>query len=175
MKLKIEQVKPRVSHYSYSNPNSQGALICQTYNWPTSNSHTNNYRYFDDYNDGYFDDSCALYTSYKIGNGLKNKTKPLCDQVIECEVPNGSKICSAYSDRIQSWDADRFKRASEIAGGYCQIWAYKLPGLGDEKLKEFAAVALNLEDKKIWAVRCIHYYNVATGYSCPVIQAIYID
>jgi hypothetical protein len=78
---------------------------------------------------------------------------------------------AAYSDRMMSWDSDRFKQACEIAGGGDGAWAYKLPNLTDDKLKEFAQVALNLPSLPVH-VRVVYWFNVATGYSCPTVEAI---
>lgn len=120
----LDSPLPMVSHYSYSNRQSQGALICQTHNFPDGYSRTTEH------------------------------------------------YSSAYSDRIGQWDGDRLKRASAIAGGGDQAWAYRLPSLSDEKLKEFAQVALDLPVVPKH-VRVIHYFNVSNGYSCPVVEAIY--
>jgi len=50
---------------------------------------------------------------------------------------------SAYSDRIMSWDYDRFKKACDIAGCSDGAWAYRLPR-----------------------------FNISSGYSCPTVEAI---
>lgn len=119
--------KPR-SHYNhYSNPASQGALICETLGFP------------------------------------------------EWFRKDSEQVSSAYSDRIAGWDYARFERACKIAEHGDQGWAQYLPRLSSEKLKEFAAVALDIEDKTVLHVRAVHYFNVSTGYSCPLIIAIYMD
>jgi hypothetical protein len=79
--------------------------------------------------------------------------------------------CSAYSDRIMSWDYDRFEKACDIAGGGDSVWAYRLPSLSEGKLKEFAQVALNLSNLPTH-VRVVHWFNVSSGYSCPTVEAI---
>lgn len=114
--------KPECHIYSYSNPDSQGALICETKDFP------------DNYD------------------------------------PEIHEYHAAYSDRIQGWDPERFKRACEIAGGGDQSWS-RLIGASDSKLKEFAFVALALP-KKPEHVRVVHHYNVSNGYSCPTIEAV---
>lgn len=119
----IERPKPPVHHYSYSNPNSQGALICET-------------RGFPDWYD-----------------------------------PETQEFHVAYSDRIAQWDRERGKRACELAGGGDQNWAYCLRRLPEERLKEFAKVALNLDSMPLH-VQVIHHYNVSNGYSCPTVGAI---
>lgn len=163
MKMQISPVKPR-SHYNhYSNENSQGALICQSENWPLKQSQEVCF------SSSYFIDPFSPF------GFTKAESRKFDDRPVNCEVPDGAKHTSAYLDRISQWDYDRYKRANKIAGTGCQGWARNLPQLNEETLKEFAAVALNLEDKKIWAVRATHYYNASNGYSCPVVEAIYLD
>lgn len=82
--------------------------------------------------------------------------------------PKTHELHSAYSDRISSWDRDRYDAACEIAGGGCQSWSSSLHG---KDLRQFATVALDLKSEPI-AVRVVHYFNVSTGYSCPVVMAI---
>lgn len=81
-------------------------------------------------------------------------------------------VSSAYSDRMRGWDSDNFEKACKIAGGGDQMWSQCLRGVSDEKLKEFAKVALKLSAVPKH-VRIIHYFNVSNGYSCPVVVAIY--
>lgn len=116
-----QNIKPPTYQYSYSNEDSQGALIC--------------------------------------------------GELPDFYNPKTQSYSSAYSDRIAGWDYDRFKKACEIAGGD-QVWAYRLPSLSFKKLQEFAKIALNLPVLPEY-VRVIHYYNIATGYSCPVVEAVY--
>ena len=78
----------------------------------------------------------------------------------------------AYSDRIQGWDMGRMTEACELAGGVDQYWAYSLPHLSEEQLLEFARVTLNTPVTPEY-VRVVHHYNVATGYSCPTVHAVY--
>lgn len=81
---------------------------------------------------------------------------------------NKFEIHSAYSDRLQMWDHKRMEKVCEMIGGGDQVWAYKVPG---KDLRKIAQVAFNLKSEPEH-VRFIHYFNVATGYSCPVILAI---
>lgn len=78
---------------------------------------------------------------------------------------------SAYSDRMASWDNKRFVEACKLAGGGDQAWAYRLPALSPQKLREFAQFALKLESPPAH-VRIVHHYNVSNGYSCPTVEAI---
>jgi len=78
---------------------------------------------------------------------------------------------SAYSDRLCSWDSKHFDRLCALIGGGDQVWAYRLWGAGDQRLKEIAQFAFHM-DELPGHVRVIHYYNVSSGYSCPVIVAI---
>lgn len=86
--------------------------------------------------------------------------------------PNRESEASAYSDRIHSWDPERYKRACAIIGGGCQVWRTRASGVFDDVLRQFAQEALGLPVLPTH-VRLIHYYNVSNGYSCPVVQAIY--
>lgn len=86
--------------------------------------------------------------------------------------PKKELVASAYSDRIQSWDAKRFRDACGIIGGGDQVWCHVASSLSDDQLRHFAQVALNLHTLPKH-VRIIHYYNVSNGYSCPVVLAIY--
>lgn len=118
---------------------------------------------YEDYNDPY-GSGTIIRGGFRYG-----------DEKYSAQIPDNAEVASAYSDRMQTWDAKRYDRACQIAGGYEQIWAYKLPSLGEKKLLEFAAVALNLEDKEVLSARVTHHFNVTTGYSCPTVEAIYLD
>lgn len=86
--------------------------------------------------------------------------------------PKEFELCSAYSDRLAGWDYAHYQELCKMVGCGEQAWAYKLSGLGDEKLKEIAKFAFKKTKFPIH-VRFIHAYNIATGYSCPIIQAIF--
>ena len=120
---RLEPVEPRSDYYHYSNPDSQGALICE------------------------------------CGN---------------CDWYNGSEeeYSCAYSDRLQGWDAKHYTETCKLAGTGEQGWAYRLPSLSEQELKEFAQHALKLPVLPR-AVRVTHWFNVSNGYSCPSIEAIY--
>lgn len=79
---------------------------------------------------------------------------------------------SGYSDRMHSWDAKAYKKACDIAGGGGQAWKQTLHELSDAKLKRFAKVGLNLKVTPKH-VRVLYYYNVSSGYDCPVVIAVY--
>lgn len=156
--MHISQVKPRCFNNHYSNSDSQGALICQSKNWPLKEPKQDYGRGFKDY-----------FGEYRDEKVFNNKYEP------PKKIPEGAQLVCAYSDRISQWDYARYERANKIAGTGCQGWAQRLPNLDEETLKRFAAVALNLEDKEIWAVRCTHWFNVSNGYSCPTVEAIYLE
>jgi len=78
---------------------------------------------------------------------------------------------SAYSDRLQQWDAKHYDKLCKLIGAGDQVWAYTLSGKSQEQLKKIAQFAFNLKELPEF-VRFIHCFNVATGYSCPVIEAI---
>jgi hypothetical protein len=77
---------------------------------------------------------------------------------------------SAYSDRLASWDYDHYRKLCDKYGGD-QMWHNKLAMIGTKKLKEFAKMALKLEDTPAH-VRVVYYFNVSNGYGCPVIIAL---
>lgn len=84
---------------------------------------------------------------------------------------NTHDLHSAYSDRLYSWDHDRFHRVCEIAGCGSLMWGHKATIFDDARLKAMAKEAFDLTEEPEHA-RLIHAFNVATGYSCPVLQAI---
>lgn len=77
----------------------------------------------------------------------------------------------AYSDRIGQWDRNRLEAACKIAKGGPDAWPYRCPSLTQEELCEFAKVALNLPVTPD-CVRVVYYFNVATGYGCPTVEAV---
>lgn len=122
---RIERPKHgRCAYYSYSNPMSQDALICETQGFPDS---------------------------------LNKATQA---------------YASAYSDRLMVLGSEPFSATCQAAGGGPDNWGYCLPRLDDDKLREFAKVALGLSKLPLH-VRAVHHFNVATCYSCPTVEAIY--
>jgi len=120
--FRMDKVKPPTYYYSYSEPASQGALICETSDFPI----------------------------------VFNR--------------NTVEIHSAYSDRMQGWDSKHYQELCNMIGAGEQSW-HIMKGFGDQKLREIAKFAFKLDVLPLH-VRIIHYYNVATGYSCPVIVAV---
>jgi len=108
------------------------------------------------------------YSNPNSQNALITETADFPD----CYDPATEDVSEAYSDRMWSWDAKRMEEACKIAGGGDGVWAYQLPQLSNDKLREFAKVALNLPVLPKH-VRAVHWFNVATGYSCPTVLAIY--
>jgi hypothetical protein len=157
MKTEILTARPRTWSNHCLNEDSQGALICESENWPKNSERSESFR---EYNiAGYVTTRAKQFTF-----GYKS---------YEAEIPDGTEITSAYSDRISQWDYARYKAANKIAGTGCQGWAQNLPKLSEKEFLRFASVALNLEEKKIFAARAIHTFNASNGYSCPIIEAIY--
>jgi hypothetical protein len=162
MKTTILTARPQTWNNHYLNKDSQGALICESKNWP-KNSEKQTYK-------------TSFYSSYFNILGRDEgigEQFAFSDKSYEAEIPDNTKIACAYSDRISQWDYARYEAANKIAGTGCQGWAQALPKLSEEEFLHFAAVALNLEDKKIFAARAVHHFNVSNGYSCPTIEAIY--
>lgn len=150
---------PRAHSNHYLNKESQGALICESGKWPQPEKMPKGVSKMS-INGSYFTET----PSFRYG-----------DYSYMAEIPDGSKVACAYSDRINGWDSKRYDAACKIAGTGCQGWASHLPGLSEAEFLRFAAVALNLEGKKVFAARAVHHYNVSNGYSCPTIEAIYSE
>lgn len=91
----------------------------------------------------------------------------------DCYDDTTERFVNAYSDRIRGWDSERFKKACELVHptGDEMAWPSGLPQLSDDKLREFAQVALDL-DKIPKHVRVIYYFNESNGYDTPLIEAV---
>lgn len=105
-------------------------------------------------------------------------SNPSCQGAVICETngcPEKGRTAaydthSAYSDRLYDWDKERYNRVRDLIGGGDQVWAYKLPELSQSKWREIAKEAFDL-DRLPDHVRFVFYYNVSSGYACPVIIA----
>ena len=105
-------------------------------------------------------------------------SNPSCQGATICETegcPSTDSIGyldvhSCYSDRLYDWDKERYNRVCELIGTGDQGWAYKLPDLGQSKWREIAKEAFDL-DRQPDHVWFKFYYNVSSGYACPVIIA----
>ncbi len=141
----IEPCKPPVRYYHYSNPTSQGALMAQTANWPRAMLMRHKRRMSN------YDPRWPL-----------SEDEPVYERVA---VPEGLQIESAYTDRMQEWDWDKCGRAFKklAPGGF--------KNSSDEQLLAFCREYWL--EWEIVAVRVIYYFNVATGYDCPVVQVLY--
>lgn len=149
--MMIEPCKPPVDYYHYSNPESQGALMQQTANWPHAMSMRHTWHQ-DRTLDGL---GCQV-------DGWFQDDEPVYERV---PVPEGLQIESAYTDRMSEWDYDKCGRAfKELAPG-----GFK--NSSDKQLIAFCKVYWPEWD--IVAVRVIYYFNVATGFGCPVVQVLY--
>ena len=76
---------------------------------------------------------------------------------------------SAYSDRM---DPKHYEKACAIVGTGDQGWSHNLRFKTDAQLMEFAKAALGLKVLPTH-VRCVHWYNVSSGFSVPTVEAIY--
>jgi hypothetical protein len=85
--------------------------------------------------------------------------------------PDRQEMHSAYSDRLQGWDAARYRRLCEFIGTGEQGWPRLLVTMTYDRMREAAQIAFDLPKLPL-QVRFVHHYNVATGYSCPTIEAI---
>jgi hypothetical protein len=122
--IRLEKAGPQTTIYSSSNPASQGALICETDDFPEV---------------------------------MNTKTH-------EC--------VSEYSDRLAEWDYKHFQKLCKLIGTGVLGWAYKLQGLSPRRLLEVGKSAFK-RDVLPEHVRFIHTFNVSSGFSCPVITAIF--
>jgi len=117
----FSQPKPSCDYYHYSNEQSQGALICETAEFP---------------------------------------------RWVEREK---FEVFSAYQDRLREWDFANFEKVNKKIGGF---WEYELPKFSDVKLKEIVKDFLEL-DRLPEHVRFVYYYNVSSGYGCPMFIAVF--
>ena len=155
MAITIEQVKPPVGYYHYSNERSQGALLRQTSKWPISPPLGGGYWAHDMmFLQGRFERSC--------GNDCE-----------AAEVPSGHDIGDAYVDRMQMWDSEKWSKfVKDLLGDSpddCGL---------NERLRRcpepnLIKAASNYFGKNVVSVRVVYYYNCATGYDCQRIDFIY--
>lgn len=157
MTITIEQVKPPVGYYHYSNENSQGALLRQTSKWPLASP-------------SMF--GCSPHYNYWMQEEVAVKTKPR-NRSESCVLPSGYGIGDAYVDRMQGWDREKYLKfvddllsGSEERCGLNQL----LRQCPEENLIKAAA---NYFGKPVVSVRVVYYYNCATGYDCQRIDFIY--
>lgn len=85
--------------------------------------------------------------------------------------PSETIVHSAYSDRLRSWDSKRYDKACKLFGSYEQGWAQRFESVDTLTLKKFAKILFKMKSLP-YAVRLVHYYNVSSGYSCPVVIAL---
>ncbi len=139
----IEPCKPPCGYYSWHNPESQGCLMAQTAQWPFVMSMRR---------------SKNTYRNDPFGP----PDEPVYERVA---VPAGLNIESAYTDRMQSWDRDKCDRA------FKQLAQGGFKNSNDEQLLSFAKTYW--PDLDIVAVRVIYFFNVSSGYDCPVVEVLY--
>lgn len=76
------------------------------------------------------------------------------------------RVYDVYLDR--AWQETRYKLAMETIGNV----AVESVSWGEARLKRFARVLFQ-EVVNPEHVRLVYYYNVATGYSCPYVLAVF--
>jgi len=105
----ITPAKPQVGYYHYSNPDSQGALLTQTRNWPVS----------------YAKDPTAVIHRHISGLTFE-------PEQIAVKVPDGLQVSDAYIDRMRDWNSAKFDAA------WTQwLWKSPLNSANDEALIGF--------------------------------------
>lgn len=78
-------------------------------------------------------------------------------------VPDGLEIDCAYTDRMSSWDRDKYEEA-------CKHLDHRFQYASDDALRKFCSVFF---EREVVEVRVVFYFNVATGYDCPRIDYLY--
>src|SRR5574343_679706 len=147
--LYIEPCKPPVYFYHYSNPESQGALMRQTEKWPLPEQAFGCFQ---------INKNEDIFIYERDQSHFVNKKIP---------VPDGLQIIAEYTDRMFQWDSKKYDKASKELpqGGF--------KNASDDQLISFCKVYWPNYD--IVAVRVIYFYNVATGFDCPVVEFLYKD
>jgi len=155
MSITIEQVKPPVGYYHYSNERSQGALLRQTSKWPMRSPSMW---------------GCSPHDWITNDDAPRHRNRKSADS---CVLPSGYGIGDAYIDRMQGWDGDKYKKfvadllsESEDRCSLNQL----LRQCPEENLIKAAA---NYFGKPVVSARVVYYYNCATGYDCQRIDFIY--
>ena len=144
--MQIPVVKPKSHSYHYSNPDCQGSLMNQTANWPMKQPQ---------HSKGIisgFDGSCHWH---KDEDDEPEKQEPM-------DVPEGMVYDAVYEDRMQQHNYEKHQRARIKVGN----WQSASNGL-------LIAFAKEWWERNIKAVRITYYFNVATGFDCPVIEVLY--
>ena len=104
------------------------------------------------------------YSNKNSQGALMNETtsfpKSFDDKIHDCY--------DAYTDRLMEWDYNNYQKACKVLNSDNT----SLQNASDEKLVEFAHIALKTPIKPEH-VRVIHYFNVSTGFSCPLIVAVF--
>ena len=155
MTITIDQVKPPVDYYHYSNERSQGALLRQTSKWPMRSPSML---------------GCSPY-DWMINEDARGQRH--CNSSQSCVLPSGYGIGDAYVDRMQGWDREKYlKFVDDLLSGSedrCSL-NQLLRQCPEENLIKAAA---NYFGKPVVSVRVVYYYNCATGYDCQRIDFIY--
>ena len=150
MKITLSPVRPSVQYRSYTNPNSQGSLVTRTRTWPQPKTH-------------------KLYTVVMPDWGeaeFESTEEPLV-----VNIPDDYGIGSIYIDHVyMNPEWPKFIAALNGRGsqqqGICTLFERAV----DETILKAVSILFEAE---VTAVQVVYYYNVATGYDCERIDAIY--
>lgn len=87
----------------------------------------------------------------------------------------GESVSSAYIDRMESWDRNRFSEMVQMMGGkpgqQCGI-----DSLAERSSEETLLKAASHYFKRdVIAVRWVYFYNVSNGYPCERIDVVHRD
>lgn len=85
------------------------------------------------------------------------------------KLPRDCKVYDAYSDRMMHWDQEKWREACSVFVGKSGL-THSIQNHPDETLIEFASIYTG---KEVVAVRWLFHFNVASGYDCPCMIAIY--
>jgi hypothetical protein len=114
------------------------------------------------------------FTTPKPKSSYNHYSNPSCQGTLLCETQNFPKSFNdkvyeeneAYTDRMAEWDYENYRKSMDIFKGGSMEKAK------DKTLKEFAQIAFK---KSVLPkhVRIIYYFNVSSGYSCPLVIALF--
>lgn len=150
--ITITGVRPPAGYRHYTNESSQGSLIRTTRKWPQGCCE-------------HFQSGFYLYDDNEYP---RRHREP---EDYECQIPRDSDIGSIYVDRV--WHNPEWKGfAAALDGrGKQQMGLNELfENATESSLLKAASILFGAE---VSAVRVVYYYNVATGYDCQRIDAIY--
>ncbi len=149
----ITAVRPKVWHRSYSNQSSQGSLVTRTAKWPKP-AHR------------------ARRAHYEYNVFMEREVVETEEEVdYDATIPDDCDIGSTYIDRVYlepEWE--EFISALNGRGKQQMGISSLFEHAKDETILKAVSILFGAE---VIAVQVVYYFNVATGYDCERIDAIY--